>query len=317
MPGPKRNKIAVIGAGNVGATTTLDIAKLQLGDIVLFDVVEDMPQGKALDMYEAAPVHGYDCRITGTNKYEDLEDSDLVVITAGFPRQPGMSRMDLLKKNAQIARSVGENLANVAPNAILIVVTNPLDVMTHLIQKVTGFPPERVMGMAGVLDSTRFRCFIADKLGCSVKDVDAFVLGGHGDSMVPLARYTTVSGIAISELLPKDEIDALIERTRKGGGEIVSLLKKGSAYYAPAASVTVMAASILRDEKRVLPACARVDGQYGLSEVYVGVPVKLGRSGVEEVIEVELTAEELASLKKSADEVIEGIEALEAEGSAE
>ena len=300
-----RPKLAVIGAGMVGATTAQRLAERQLGDVVLTDIVEGMPQGKALDMMEAAPVEGYDASIIGTNDIADIAGADLVVITAGLARKPGMSRDDLLQKNAQIVGGLADGVAEHAPDAIVIVVTNPLDVMTHLVYERTGFDSRKVMGMAGVLDSARFRAFIAMELGVSVKDVAAMVLGGPGDSMVPLPRYSTVSGISITELLPAQRIDALVERTRKGGAEIVGLLKSGSAYYAPSASVACMAESIVRDQKRLLPAAARLDGQYGLSEVFAGVPVKLGAGGVEEIIELELTDAELEALRKSAEQVKE------------
>ncbi|NQT52872.1 malate dehydrogenase [bacterium] len=303
-------KVSVFGAGHVGATTAQRIAEKELADVVLLDIVEGLPQGKALDMMEAAPVEGYDATITGSNNNTDVAGSDLVVITAGVARKPGMSRDDLLTINARIVGGIAADVAAHAPDAIVIVVTNPLDVMTWLALEKTGFAPERVMGMAGVLDSARFRAFIAMELGVSVKDVEAMVLGGHGDSMVPLPRYANVGGVPISALIPADRIAALIERTRTGGAEIVGLLKTGSAYYAPSSSVVAMVASILRDEHRVLPACVRLDGQYGIDGVFAGVPVVLGAGGVEQVIELELEADELAALQASAAHVRETIEKL-------
>ena len=298
-----RPKLAVIGAGMVGATTAQRLAEKQLGDIVLTDIVEGMPQGKALDLMEAAPVEGYDATITGTNDIADIAGADLVVITAGLPRKPGMSRDDLLQKNAAIVGGLANAVGAHAPDAIVIVVTNPLDVMTHLVYRRTGFDSRRVMGMAGVLDSARFRAFIAMELGVSIKDVQAMVMGGHGDSMVPLPRYSTVAGVPITEMMSPERIAALVDRTRKGGAEIVALLKQGSAYYAPSASVACMVESIVRDRKRVLPAAVHLDRQYGLTDVFAGVPVKLGSDGVEEIIELELTDEELAALHESAKQV--------------
>jgi malate dehydrogenase len=300
-----RFRLAVIGAGMVGATTAQRLVEKQLGDVVLADVVEGMPQGKALDMTQAAPVEGYDVAITGTSNIADIAGSGVVVVTAGLPRKPGMSRDDLLEKNAQIVGGLADAIKEYAPDAIVIVVTNPLDVMTHLVYERTGFQARKVMGMAGVLDSARFRAFIAMELGVSIKDVSAMVLGGHGDSMVPLPRYAAVSGIPLTELLPPERIEALVERTRKGGAEIVSLLKTGSAYYAPSASAVCMVESVVRDQKRVLPAAAHLSGQYGLSGVCAGVPVKLGAGGVEEIIELDLTDDELAALHKSAEKVRE------------
>ena len=307
MPKPK---VSVFGAGHVGATTAQRIAEKELADVVLLDIVEGLPQGKALDMMEAAPVEGYDAKITGSNNNTDVAGSDLVVITAGVARKPGMSRDDLLAINASIVGGIAADVAAHAPDAIVIVVTNPLDVMTYLALEKTGFAPERVLGMAGVLDSARFRAFIAMELGVSVKDVEAMVLGGHGDSMVPLPRYANVGGVPICALIPDDRIAALIGRTRTGGAEIVGLLKTGSAYYAPSSSVVAMVASILRDEHRVLPACVRLDGQYGIDGVFAGVPVVLGAGGVEQVIELELEADELAALQASAAHVGETIEKL-------
>ena len=300
-----RPKLAVIGAGMVGATTAQRLAEKQLGDVVLTDIVEGMPQGKALDMMEAAPVEGYDAHIKGTNDLADIAGSGVVVVTAGLPRKPGMSRDDLLQKNAQIVGSVADSIREYAPDAIVIVVTNPLDVMTCLVCRRTGFHTRRVMGMAGILDSARFRSFIAMELGVSVKDVRTMVLGGHGDSMVPLPRYSTVSGVPITELMTDERIDALVDRTRNGGAEIVGLLKQGSAYYAPSASVACMVESIVRDQKRLLPAAVYLNGQYGLTDVVAGVPVRLGAEGVEEIIELELTDIEMAALHTSAEHVRE------------
>jgi len=303
-------KIAVFGAGQVGATTAQRIIEKELGDVILLDIVEGLPQGKALDMAQAAPVEGYDAGIVGSNNVTDIAGADLVVITAGVPRKPGMSRDDLLATNARIVGGIADDVARHAPDAIAIVVTNPLDVMTYLTFERTGFPPERVMGMAGVLDSARFRAFIAADLGVSVKSVQAIVLGGHGDSMVPLPRHATVGGVPLTAVLPEERIEALIERTRKAGAEIVSLLKAGSAYYAPSAAVAAMAASILRDERRVLPACVHLDGQYDIEGVFAGVPVVLGAGGVEMIVELELTDDELAALQASAEHVRQTIEKL-------
>jgi malate dehydrogenase len=295
-----RNKVTVIGAGNVGATTAQRIAEAGLADVVLVDIVEGLPQGKGLDLAEAAPVVGHDSRITGTNDYADTAGSDIVVVTSGLARQPGMSRDDLLAKNAGIVRAVVEQAAKHSPDAILIVVTNPLDAMCHVALKASGFPRERVLGMAGVLDSARFRTFIAEELGVSVEDTQAFVLGGHGDTMVPLSRYSTVAGVPITELLPADRVRALEERTANGGAEVVALLKTGSAFYAPAASTFEMVDAILRDRKRVLPCAALLQGEFRTHDLFVGVPVVLGRGGMERVFEIELTAEEQAAFDASA-----------------
>ena len=300
MPRPK---ISIVGAGNVGATTAHWIASKELGDVVLLDIVEGMPQGKALDLLEASPVQNFSVDIKGTNNYDDTKNSDIVVVTSGIARKPGMSRDDLISINTKIVKEVTETIARHSPNCILIVVTNPLDAMVYVASKASGFPKNRVMGMAGILDSTRFRTFIAKELDVSVEDVDATVLGGHGDSMIPLPRYSTVSGIPITELMSKERIEALVERTRKGGEEIVNLLKTGSAYYAPAASVAEMVESILKDKKRILPCAAFCDREYGVKGYFVGVPVKLGRKGIEKVIELKLTLEELANFKKSVDHV--------------
>lgn len=305
-----RNKIAVVGAGFVGATTAQRCIEQELGDVVLVDIVEGMPQGKALDMLEAGPVEGYDGRMQGSNTFDDLKDCDVVVMTAGLPRKPGMTREDLLDKNADIVRGVMEKVKQHSPNAIVVMVTNPLDVMTYLAWKVTGFPKHRIVGMAGVLDSARFSYFISEALNCSMKDIRAMVMGGHGDTMVPMPRYSTVNGIPITDLMPADKIAALSQRTRDGGAEIVKLLKTGSAYYAPSASVVAMVASILQDENRILPSCAILEGEYGLKDVCVGVPCKLGRMGVEQVLTVKLTAEEDGQLKGSAKSVQEGLKYL-------
>jgi len=300
-----RAKVTVVGAGNVGATVAQYVVERELADVVLTDVIEGLPQGKALDLLQAGPVHGYDCRLTGANDYEETAGSDIVVVTAGLARKPGMSRDDLLFKNAEIVRSVVEEVTRLSPEAILVVVTNPLDAMAQLAWQVSGFPKQRVIGMAGILDSARFRAFIARELDVSVENVTAFVLGGHGDTMVPLPRYSTVAGIPITELLPKDRIDALVTRTAGGGAEIVSLLKAGSAYYAPGASVVEMVEAILKDKKKVLPCAAYLEGEYGIHGLFVGVPVKLGRRGVEQILQIALTPDEAAALRRSAEAVRE------------
>ena len=305
-----RPKITVVGAGNVGATVAQYAVEKELGDVVLVDVIEGIPQGKALDLLEAGPVHGYDSLVTGSNGYDDTADSDVVVITAGLARKPGMTRDDLLFKNAEIVGSVVEQIVARSTSAILVLVTNPLDAMVQLAWKKSAFPTRRVVGMAGVLDSARFRTFIARELNVSVENVTAFVLGGHGDTMVPLPRYSTVAGIPITELLPKAKIDELVQRTANGGAEIVALLKTGSAYYAPAASAVEMVEAILKDKKKILPCAAYLDGQYGVKGLYVGVPVKLGREGVEQVIEITLTPEEQAAFDKSAGAVRELVDKL-------
>jgi malate dehydrogenase len=299
----KRKKITVVGAGFVGATAAHWAAAKELGDVCLIDIVEGMPQGKALDLMEASPVEGFDARIIGTNDYADTADSDIVIITAGLPRKPGMSRDDLLAKNTEIVKSVTEQVAKYSPNAYLIIVSNPLDAMVYVAHKVSGFPTNRVMGMAGVLDAARFRTFIAMELNVSVEDVTAFVLGGHGDTMVPLPRYSTVAGIPLPDLLPPEKIEALVERTRNGGAEIVNLLKTGSAFFAPSASAVQMAESILKDKKRILPCAAYCDKEYGVGGYFVGVPVKLGAGGVEQVIEIKLLPEEKEAFQKSVDAV--------------
>jgi malate dehydrogenase len=307
-----RRKVTVIGAGNVGATTAQQVIETGLADVVLVDIVEGLPQGKALDLAEAAPVTGHDVRIVGTNDYADTADSKIIVVTSGLPRKPGMSRDDLLATNANIVGGVVRQAAAVSPDAIIIVVTNPLDAMCHVALKASGFPKERVIGMAGVLDSARFRSFIADELEVSVRDVRAFVLGGHGDTMVPLPRYSTVGGVPITELMTAERIEALVDRTRNGGAEVVALLKTGSAFYAPAASVVEMAESILRDRRRVLPCAVLLEGEYGVNGLYVGVPVVLGHGGVERVIEIKLTEDEQAAFDKSAAAVQELVEHLPA-----
>jgi malate dehydrogenase len=305
-----RPKITVVGAGNVGASVAQYVVEKELGDVVLVDVIEGIPQGKALDLAQAGPIHRYDASLIGSNGYDDTGDSDIVVITAGLARKPGMTRDDLLFKNAEIVGSVVEQVVARSRNAILVLVTNPLDAMVQLAWKKSGFPTKRVVGMAGVLDSARFRTFIAQELRVSVENVTAFVLGGHGDTMVPLPRYSTVAGIPITELLPKEKIDALVQRTANGGAEIVALLKSGSAYYAPAASAVEMVEAILKDKKKILPCAAYLEGQYGVKGLYVGVPVKLGRAGVEQVIEITLTPEEQAAFNKSAGAVRELVDKL-------
>jgi malate dehydrogenase len=305
-----RPKITVVGAGNVGASVAQYAVEKELGDVVLVDVLEGIPQGKALDLAQAGPIHGYNATLVGANGYDDTWDSDVVVITAGLARKPGMTRDDLLFKNAEIVGSVVEQVVARSKNAILVLVTNPLDAMVQLAWKRSGWPTARVIGMAGVLDSARFRTFIARELDVSVENVTAFVLGGHGDTMVPLPRYSTVAGIPITELLSKDTIDALVTRTANGGAEIVGLLKSGSAYYAPAASAVEMVEAILKDKKKILPCAAYLDGQYGVKGLYVGVPVKLGRAGVEQVIEITLTPDEQAAFQKSAAAVRELVDKL-------
>jgi malate dehydrogenase len=300
-----RRKVTVIGAGNVGANVAQKIAQKELADVVLVDVVEGVPQGKGLDMLESAPVEGYDVRITGSNGYGETAGSAVVVITAGFPRKPGMSRDDLLIANYGVVKAATQQAVRQSPDAILILVTNPLDAMCWTAMQASGFPRERVIGMAGVLDTARFRTFIAEELDVSFENVTAMVLGGHGDTMVPLVRFTNVSGIPISELMDQSTIERLVQRTRDGGAEIVKYLKTGSAYYAPAASTVEMVESILRDKKKVLPCAVYLQGEYGLTDLFVGVPVKLGRGGIEKVFEVKLTEGEHTELKKSADAVAE------------
>ena len=306
-----RPKVTVIGAGNVGASVAQRVAEGGLADVVLIDIIDGLPQGKALDLAEAAPVAGHDMAISGTNDYADTAGSDVIVVTSGLARQPGMSRDDLLAKNAGIVRSVVKQAAAHSPEAIIIVVTNPLDAMCHIALEASGFRPERVIGMAGVLDSARFRAFIAMELGVSVSSTHAFVLGGHGDTMVPLPRYSTAGGVPITELMSAERIEALVTRTRNGGAEIVALLKTGSAYYAPAAAVAQMVDSILNDRNEILPCAAYLKGQYGVDGLFVGVPVKLGRSGITSVVEIELTADEKTAFDKSAAAVHELVEAME------
>ncbi len=298
-------KVTVVGAGNVGATAAQRLAEKQLCDVVLVDIVEGVPQGKALDLNEAAPVEKHDSHLTGTNSYDETAGSDIVIITAGIPRKPGMSRDDLISTNAGIVKSVTQEVATRSPEAVLIVVSNPLDAMCHVAFDASGFPKERVIGMAGVLDSARFRAFISMELNVSVENTHAFVLGGHGDTMVPLPRYSTVAGIPITELMAAERIDALVERTRNGGAEIVGLLKTGSAYYAPASAAVEMAESILKDKKKILPCAAYLQGEYGQQDLFIGVPVKLGAGGVEDIIEITLTDDEKQALQKSADAVQE------------
>jgi len=293
-------KVTVIGAGHVGATAAQRLAEKELSDVVLVDIIEGVPQGKALDLTEAAPIEKHDARLTGTNAYEASAGSDIVIITAGIPRKPGMSRDDLISTNAGIVKNVTQEVAARSPEAILIIVSNPLDAMCHVAYDTSGFPKERVLGMAGVLDSARFRAFISMELNVSVENIHAFVLGGHGDTMVPLARYSTVAGIPITELLPQDRIDALVERTRNGGAEIVGLLKTASAFYAPSAAAVEMAESILKDKKKILPCAAYLEGEYGINDLFIGVPVKLGLKGAEEIIQIELTKAEDVALKNSA-----------------
>ena len=298
-------KVTVVGAGNVGATTAQRLAEKELCDVVLIDIIEGVPQGKALDLAEAAPIEKHDADLIGSNNYEASEKSDVVIITAGIARKPGMSRDDLLSTNAKIMKSVTEQIVRFSPDAVLIIVSNPLDAMCHVAYKASNFPRNRVIGMAGVLDSARFRAFISMELNVSVENTHAFVLGGHGDTMVPLPRYSTVAGIPVTELLSKERIDVLIERTRKGGAEIVGLLKTGSAYYAPASAAVEMAEAVLKDKKKILPCAAYLEGEYGINDLFIGVPVKLGSNGIEEIIQIKLTDEENAALQKSANAVKE------------
>jgi malate dehydrogenase len=300
-----RNKISIVGSGNVGATAAHWIASKELADVVLIDIIEGVPQGKGLDLLEAMPIEKRDSHIIGTNDYADTASSDIVIITAGIPRKPGMSRDDLLNTNYKIMSDVVGKVVKYSPDCILIVVSNPLDAMAQAAYKLSGFPRERVIGMAGVLDSARFRAFIADELKVSVENVTAFVLGGHGDTMVPLSRYSTVAGIPITELIAPDRLAQLVQRTRDGGAEIVKYLKTGSAYYAPSSAATEMAEAILKDKKKILPCAAYLEGEYGIKGLYVGVPCKLGEKGIEQIIQIKLTAEEQAALNKSADAVKE------------
>ncbi|WP_442595418.1 malate dehydrogenase [Neobacillus sp. D3-1R] len=300
-----RKKVSVIGGGFTGATTAFMLAQKELADVVLVDIpqMENPTKGKALDMLEAGPVQGFDANVTGTSNYEDTKDSDIVVITAGIARKPGMSRDDLVQTNQKIMKSVAQEIVKYSPNAFIVVLTNPVDAMTYTIFQETGFPKNRVIGQSGVLDTARFCTFVAQELNLSVKDITGFVLGGHGDEMVPLVRYSYAGGIPLETLIPKDRLDAIVERTRKGGGEIVSLLGNGSAYYAPAASLVQMCEAILKDQRRVLPSIAYLEGEYGYEGIYLGVPTILGANGIEKIIELELTAEEKKALDKSADAV--------------
>jgi malate dehydrogenase len=305
------NKITVVGAGNVGATTAQRVAEKELaGTVVLVDVVEGIPQGKGLDQWQSAPIEGFDSRIVGTNGYDETANSDIVIITAGIARKPGMSRDDLLNTNAGIVKQVSEQVKKTSPKAIVIVVSNPLDVMCYVAKEVTGFPRERVLGMAGVLDTARYRGFLAEALDVSVRDIQAMVLGGHGDTMVPLISYTSVSGIPVTQLMDRAKLDAIVDRTRNGGAEIVKHLKTGSAYYAPSAGAVQMTEAIVNNQRRILPCAAWLDGEYGMKGLFLGVPCKLGRNGLEKIIEVELTADERAALAKSAEAVREPMRAV-------
>src|SRR5215204_2408690 len=305
-----KRKVTVVGAGNVGGTTAQRLAERNYADVVLVDIIEGLPQGKALDILESGPIVGYDSRVTGANGYEETAGSDVVVITSGSPRKPGMSRDDLLKTNQDIVASVTEEVVRHSPETILIVVANPLDAMCHVAMETSSFPRERVVGMAGILDTARYRTFIAEELEVSVRDVFALVLGGHGDTMVPLPSMATVGGVAITELLSQDRVDAIVQRTRQGGGEIVELLGSGSAFYAPAAAIVEMVDAILMDQKRILPCAAYLQGEYGLNNLFVGVPIKLGASGIEDVIELELSDDEREQLEYSANDVREMVEVL-------
>jgi malate dehydrogenase len=319
-----RNKIALVGAGQIGGTLALLTGLKELGDVVLFDVVDGIPQGKALDIAEASPIEGFDAQLTGGNDYSVITGADVVIVTAGFPRKPGMSRDDLIGANAKVVATVGENIKNYCPNAFVITITNPLDVMVWVMREACGLPHNRVVGMAGVLDSARFRLFLAHDMGVSVEDVSAFVLGGHGDDMVPLIRYSTVAGVPLPDLIKmgwttQERVERIVQRTRGGGGEIVNLLKTGSAFYAPASSAIAMAESYLRDKKRVLPCAAWLTGQYGVKDLYVGVPVVIGARGVERIVEIALNAEEKAMFDKSIASVrglVEAAKKLKAEGKA-
>ncbi len=305
------DKITVVGAGNVGATAAQRVAEKELArEVVLIDIVDGIPQGKGLDQWESAPVEGFDTRVIGSNGYEEAAGSGIFIVTAGIARKPGMSRDDLLNTNAKIVREVSENIKRVAPEAIVIIVSNPLDVMCHVAKEATGFPRERVIGMAGVLDTARYRSFLALELDVSVEDIQAMVLGGHGDTMVPLVSYTTVSGIPITQLVPQERLDAIVDRARKGGAEIVQYLKTGSAYYAPSAAAVQMAEAIVKDKKRILPCSAWLEGEYGMEGLFLGVPCKLGRNGLEQIIEVELTDEERQALANSAEAVREPMRVL-------
>jgi malate dehydrogenase len=305
-----KSKITVVGAGNVGGTTAQRLAERNYADVVLLDIVEGLPQGKALDILQSAPVIGFDSNVIGTNTYEHTENSEVVIITSGSPRKPGMSRNDLLKTNQQIVQSVTEEVIKHSPQTILLVVANPLDAMCHVALEASGFPRERVVGMAGILDTARYRTFIAQELGVSVRDVFALVLGGHGDTMVPLPSMATVGGVAITELLARERVEAIVDRTRNGGAEIVELLQKGSAYYAPSAAIAEMVDSIVLDQKRILPCAAYLQGEYAINDLFVGVPIKLGASGVEGIVELKLSESELSDLKSSAGAVRELVEVL-------
>ena len=305
-----RQKITIIGAGFVGSTCAHWIAAKELGDVILLDIVEGIPQGKALDLQEAAPIEGFDLHITGTNEYADSAHSDVIVITSGAPRKPGMSREDLIKVNADITRACVSQAAPLSPNAVIIMVNNPLDAMTYVARQVSGFPKQRVLGQAGVLDSARYRTFLAMEAGVSVEDVQAMLMGGHGDEMVPLPRFTTIGGIPVSEFIAADRLEAIVDRARKGGGEIVGLLKTGSAYYAPAAATVQMVEAVVRDKKRVIPCAAYLEGEYGLNDMYFGVPVVLGAGGVERIIELPLNDAERELVRKSADAVRATVETL-------
>lgn len=299
----KRPKITIVGSGNVGATAAHWIVSKELGDVVLVDIAEGIPQGKALDLLQSGPVEGFDCRVTGSNDYAATENSDVVVITAGLPRKPGMSRDDLLKTNAKIVSEVTEKIAKYSPSSILMVVSNPLDAMAHVAKKVSGFPRSRVLGMAGVLDSARFRTFVAEAANVSVQDVHGFVYGGHGDTMVPMTRYCSIAGVPLEKFLPAATIEKIVERTKNGGAEIVNYLKTGSAFYAPSASVVQMVESVVRDKKRILPCAVSLEGEYGIRDLFVGVLCKIGKTGMEQVIELDLNETEKQLLKKSADSV--------------
>jgi malate dehydrogenase len=306
----RRNKITIVGAGNVGATAAHWAVTEELGDVVLIDIMEGIPQGKALDLYEATPIVGSDCRVVGTNDYKDTKDSDVVVITAGLPRKPGMSRDDLLVKNANIVKSVTEQVVKYSPDCVLVIVSNPLDAMAYVAKKASGFPKNRVIGMAGVLDTARFKTFLSEELDVSVEDVQTVVLGGHGDDMVPFPRLTTIGGVPATELIPEGKMNSLVERARKGGAEIVNYLKTGSAFYAPGASVIQMVDSILKDKRRVLPCAAYLEGEFGVSDIYLGVPAKIGANGVEKIIEFKLNDSEKTMLNKSVKSVQNLIEKL-------
>jgi len=309
-----RKKVTVVGAGNVGASCALRIANKELADVVLVDIMEGVPQGKALDLLESGPIEGYDVSITGANEYSTTENSDVVVITAGFPRKPGMTRDDLLMANFEIVKTATEGVVKHSPNAIIVVVTNPLDAMCYTAHVVSKFPKNRVIGMAGVLDTARYRTFIAEELNVSMENVTAMVLGGHGDTMVPLVRLTSVSGIPITELIPQDRIDAIVKRTREGGAEIVKYLKTGSAFYAPSAATVEMVESILKDKKKVLPCAALLEGEYGINGLFVGVPCKLGAAGIEKIYELKLSEAETAELNRSAAAVQELVDVLKSKG---